>query len=207
MSACENNNKPLSIQHPVCMLVFIFVDKKYYFWTKLTGINEFYFKDVFMALPLYLTIAILVIHWLFYIRKPLNFLRNSILYMVTVFIATNSLTLVRMELHLIEKSGGHLDYLSFLLYRNLLLPAVIIIFINYYLQQESGKNKIVLFFLFAFLLVGFDWLNVFFGILKYTHWNLGFSCIVDAFYLLAALGVLKMLLYINVRESSKDENI
>lgn len=44
-----------------------------------------------MALPLYLTLAILVIQSLFYIRKPLNFLQNSILYMVTVFIATNYL--------------------------------------------------------------------------------------------------------------------
>lgn len=87
-----------------------------------------------MALPLYLTLAILVIQSLFYIRKPLNFLQNSILYMVTVFIATNYLTLVRMKFHLMEKSGGHWDYISFLLYRNLFLPAAVVIFINFYLR-------------------------------------------------------------------------
>jgi hypothetical protein len=160
-----------------------------------------------MALPLYLTIAILVIQSLFYIRKPLNFLGNSILYLVTAFIATNYLTIVRMELHLMEKSDGHLDNISFLLYRNLFLPAVVIIFITFYLRQESGKNKIILYLVFTLILVGFDWLNIFFGILKYTHWNLGFSGIVDAIYLLVALGVMKMILYINVQESNQHEGI
>lgn len=160
-----------------------------------------------MALPLYLTIAILIILYISYIRKPLDFLRNAILYMVSVFIATNYMTIVRMELHLMEKSGGHWDYISFLLYRNLLLPAVVIVFINFYLRQKSGKNKFLLYMLFTFILIGFDWLNVFFGILKYTHWNLGFSGIVDAFYLLVALGTMRMILYINVQESSNNENI
>lgn len=160
-----------------------------------------------MALPLYLTMAILVILWLFYIQKSFNFLCNSILYMVTVFLATHYLTIVRMELHLMEKAGGHLDYISFLLYRNLFLPAVVIIFINFYLRQKSAINKIGLYLLFSLVLVGFDWLNVFFGILKYTHWNMGFSGIADAFYLLAALGVMKMILHIQFQESSKNENI
>ncbi len=160
-----------------------------------------------MALPLYLTLAILVIQSLFYIRKPLNFLQNSILYMVTVFIATNYLTLVRMKFHLMEKSGGHWDYISFLLYRNLFLPAAVVIFINFYLRQASVKNKIILYLVFTFILVGFDWLNISFGILKYTHWNLGFSGIVDAIYLLAALGVMKMILTITIQENNKHEGI
>jgi len=106
-----------------------------------------------------------------------------------------------------EKSGGHWDYISFLLYRNLFLPATVVIFINFYLRQASGKNKIILYLLFTFILVGLDWLNISFGILKYTHWNLGFSGIVDAFYLLAALGVMKMILYIKVQESNTHEGI
>lgn len=112
-----------------------------------------------------------------------------------------------MKFHLMEKSGGHWDYISFLLYRNLFLPAAVVIFINFYLRQASVKNKIILYLVFTFILVGFDWLNISFGILKYTHWNLGFSGIVDAIYLLAALGVMKMILTITVQENNKHEGI
>ncbi|WP_139378321.1 hypothetical protein [Mesobacillus jeotgali] len=106
-----------------------------------------------------------------------------------------------------EKSSGHLDYVSFLLYRNILLPAVVLIFLNYYLQQQAGKYKMVLLLFCTLLLAGLDWLNNYFGILMYTRWNLLFSVVVDVVYLLIALGVLKLLLKTNIRESNRDENI
>lgn len=161
-----------------------------------------------MPFPIYLSLAILLILYLFYMRRPLNFLQNSLIYMVTVFLATNLITIVRMELHLMEKSSGNLDYLSFLLYRNLLLPVVVVIFINYYyLLKESGKNIALLLPAFLFILVGMDWFNHYFKIIKFIRWNLFYSGIVNALYLLIALGVLKMLLNINFQESNKDENL
>ncbi len=160
-----------------------------------------------MPLPIYLTIAILLILYMFFMRKPLNFLHNSIIYMVIVFFGTQFITIVRMEFHLMEKSSGHLDYVSFLLYRNILLPAVVLIFLNYYLQQQAGKYKMVLLLFCTLLLAGLDWLNNYFGILMYTRWNLLFSVVVDVVYLLIALGVLKLLLKTNIRESNRDENI
>ncbi|HAQ07808.1 MAG TPA: hypothetical protein DCR24_09895 [Bacillus bacterium] len=160
-----------------------------------------------MVLPFYLSIATLLILLLFYIRKPLSFLQNSIIYMATVFIATQYLTLIRMEFHLIEKSSGHLDYVSFLLYRNLFIPAAAIIFCNFYLRLESGESKFGLFLATTLMMIVADWLNTSFGILKYTHWNMGLSGIVDALHLLIALGVMKMTLNIPVQESQTDENI
>jgi hypothetical protein len=159
-----------------------------------------------MPLPLYLSLAILTILHLFSMRRPLNLLQNSLIYMVIVFLATMFITIVRMELHLMEKSSGNLDYLSFLLYRNLLLPAVVVIFINYYVLKESGKNIALLLPAFLVILVGMDWFNDFFGIIKFIRWNLFYSGIINALYLLIALGVLK-LLNINVQESNKDENL
>ncbi|MBT2678897.1 hypothetical protein J7E38_07765 [Bacillus sp. ISL-35] len=160
-----------------------------------------------MPLPIYLSMAIIVILYLFFMEKPLNFLQNATIYMVIVFLATLFITIVRMELHLMEKSSGHLDYISFLLYRNLLLPVVVMIFINHYLQRISGENKVFLFFFILFILVGLDWLNDYLRIIIFTRWNLFYSGIVNALYLLIALGVLKMLLNINVQESNKDENL
>lgn len=156
-----------------------------------------------MALPIYLLITILLIHLLFYIKKPLSFLQNSIVCLVAVFIATQYLTLIMMKFHLIGKSDDHWDYVAFLLYRNVFLPAVIIIFCNFFLRQSSWKNKTLLFIAALSVMVGIDWLSVKLGVISFIHWNFWFSGIVYALLLLIALGAMRLILYINVRESKQ----
>jgi hypothetical protein len=160
-----------------------------------------------MALPVYLSIAILLIHLSLYIWKPLSFLQNSLIYMTAVFIHTQFLTLIRMEFHLIEKSNGNLDYVAFLLYRNILIPSIVMIFCNFFLRHASWKNKILLFIGSVIAMVVFDWLSTKLGIISFIHWNLWFSGMIYALLLLIALGAVKIILYINDRESSKDESI
>lgn len=112
-----------------------------------------------------------------------------------------------MEFHLIEKSNGNLEYVAFLLYRNVLLPAVLIIFCNFFLLQASWKSKTFLFVAALLVMVGLDWLSVKLGVIFFINWSFWFSGMVYAVLLLIALGAMKVILFINVRESNKHEGI
>jgi hypothetical protein len=163
--------------------------------------------EVFMALSIYLTIAMLLLHFSFYIRKPLNFLQNSILFMMISVIARQYLTLLWMKFKLINMPGEHLRFISFLLYRDIFIPIAVLIFVNYYLRQKSWQSKVLLFGGTVILMMGLEYLNIYFGIIEFVRWNLLLAGIVDAIYLLIGLGITKMMLFIYLQETKNYENI
>jgi hypothetical protein len=167
---------------------------------------SFSLLEVFMALSMYLIIALMLLLFSFYIRKPLNFLQNSIVFMIISIIARQYLTLIWMKFERINLTDEHLRFMSFLLYRDLFIPITVFIFVNFYLRMRNRQSKVFLFAGILLLMMGLEYLNVFFEIIEFVHWNLFLAGIVDGIYLLIGLVTTKMMLFIKM-QGIHNENI
>lgn len=157
-----------------------------------------------MALSIYLTITILLLHVAFYIKKPLNFMENSLVFMVIAIITRQCLTLSAMEWGLFKMTEDDWLFVCLLLCRDLLTPMICVIFVNFYVR---GEYKIASFLISLAVLLGLHELAVQLGILTYIHWKFFYTILLNTGFLLAALGVLKLIYFIKIRENRQNENI
>ncbi len=157
-----------------------------------------------MALSIYLTITILLLHVAFYIKKPLNFMENSLVFMVIAIITRQCLTLSAMEWGLFKMTEDDWLFVCLLLCRDLFTPMICVIFVNFYVR---GEYKIASFLISLAVLLGLHELAVQLGILTYIHWNFFYTILLNTGFLLAALGVLKLIYFIKIRENRQNENI
>lgn len=164
-------------------------------------------KDDFMALPIFITLTILLLHIAFYMKKPFGFLVNSIVFMLISILASQYMTLMVMEFKLFKQTQDVWLFICLLIFRQVFIPVISLIFINYFVLLESVKRKILLFIGAVTIMIFINYLMVTFSILEFRNWNMMAESIIDAAYLTIALVVAKFLHYIYLRESRRNESV
>lgn len=160
-----------------------------------------------MALSIYISLTIVLLHFAYYIRKPLNFLQNSLIFMVMAIITRQCLTILGLEWKLYKLTEDDWLFVCLLLCREILTPMVTVIFCNYYLRCDSWFSKLGTFVICLTALLGLNYMAVRFGIITYTRWNFGFTALLNTLFLLAALGLMKLTLFIPMWEKRQNESI
>lgn len=160
-----------------------------------------------MALSIYISITIVLLHFAYHIKKPLNFLQNSIVFMVIAIITRQCLTIMAMEWKLYKLTEDYWLFICLLLCRDILTPMVTVIFSNFYLRSVYWLSKLAIFMISLSTLLGLNYLAVHFGIITYVKWNIGYTLLMNAVFLLAALGLMKLTIFIQMWENRKNESI
>lgn len=118
---------------------------------------------------------------------------------IWLFISTlnqNILDIMISNLELLEITKSQQMFWSSFFNRYLLIPLLVILFVNFYSISKSTINKIFLFFISLLLLTTIDQLVMWVGILKYHRWVTWWSIIGWLCILLATLGCRKILHYL-----------
>jgi hypothetical protein len=159
-----------------------------------------------LILSVLLTATILIALIFFLWEKKLSFLENAIVFMVIAIITRNYNTIMAMVLHLFKNTESHQLFVGLLLHREIILPLLVLLFINAVLSFDSWKQRAALFLLIMVTLVGLDLFLVHFKIIRYIKWNVYFACFVNLSYLCIGLGLTFLLNYLKKQEFVKHDN-
>jgi hypothetical protein len=158
-----------------------------------------------MALPVSITLTIIISHFFFVQKKKLSFLQNSIVFMVISIMTKNYMTIMTMQLKMLKNTEDHFLFLFFLLQREIIIPLLVLIFINTYLLSSCWKRKTFLFIGVLASMQAVEYLSVHFKVVEYVKWNFIFAVIVNVAYLLMGLGLAKIVLFLKQWENRQHD--
>ncbi|MGO4886263.1 hypothetical protein ACJ2A9_00765 [Anaerobacillus sp. MEB173] len=153
-----------------------------------------------MTLPLFITIAFLIAYLTFFMKKKMTFLHNAILYMVMAIVTKNYMTIMYMELRVIKHTEDPMLALSLLIMREMILPLLVVMYINLRIPDTSWQREILLFATIVGLLQIMTGLSSYLGIVEFIKWNMYYALLVNISYVLIGLGINKSLLAISILE-------
>lgn len=160
-----------------------------------------------IGLPITLLITLLIWHFYFYQTKTFTFLENSIIYMVITILATNVITLLSLNFKLINTTDNPLLFPAVLLYRDVIIPLLVLIISNVCFTGFSLRVKFINFIITFACLHGIEILLVLFDVFEFNKWNFFLSGIINTTYLLCGLGIAKIVLFISKRSLSNDNGL
>ncbi|MGM0854228.1 MAG: hypothetical protein ACQEWI_16735 [Bacillota bacterium] len=103
-----------------------------------------------MSLPFFISILIILIYIVIFMRKKLSFTSNSIQFMVLSIISTNYITIMTNKLEWLRASEDVTQFISLLINRECILPLVGIVMVNGYLNYGNKTHRFLLFVSEAF---------------------------------------------------------
>jgi hypothetical protein len=160
-----------------------------------------------MALSIYITITILLLHFAYHVKKPLNFLQNALVFMVIAIITRQCVTIFALEWKLFKMSEDDWLFVCLLLCRDVLTPMVTVLLVNYYVRAKTPLYKTAVFLISLGAMLSMHELAVQFHILTYMKWNFFYTILLNAGFLLSALGVLKLVSFIQTLENTQNESL
>lgn len=160
-----------------------------------------------MALSIYLSISILLLHFTYHVEKPLNFLQNAVIFMVGAIFTRQCLTLLALEWGMYKMTTDDWLFLCLILCRDLLTPITIMLFANYYVRSETWISKVAAFAGSLVVLLAFHELAVYFELITYSKWNFFYTTLLNAGFLFSAIAVLKVISTIQSLENRKNESL
>ncbi|RIW37388.1 hypothetical protein D3H55_04970 [Bacillus salacetis] len=159
------------------------------------------------VLPLMTFLFLTVLLFFFFQRKSFSFVENSILFILFTILITNVTTILTLNLDLIRRTDNPFLFPAYLLYRNGILPLLLLIFINMVHSGFSLTVKIVNAVLIFIGLNGLAVLLVSTRMMTFIDWNYAETAALNAVYLLAGLGFGKLAFLISQRSPKHDHHL
>jgi hypothetical protein len=159
-----------------------------------------------MALSISITLTIIMLYILYFLKKKLTFLHNSIVFIIIALITKNHITIMTIELKMLKTTEDNFLFLFLLMYREVFVPLIVLIFTNSYLISSSWKKKMLLFIGTLVCMHGMDRLTIYFNVIKYVNWNFILAVFVDIAYLLIGLGLAKFVIFLKEWENRNHES-
>jgi hypothetical protein len=94
-----------------------------------------------IGLPLTTLLTISISLFYFFQRKSFTFIENSIVYMVITILTTNVITILSLNFKVIKTTENPLLFPAVLLYRDGIIPLLVLIFINIFHTSFPLKGK------------------------------------------------------------------
>lgn len=164
-------------------------------------------RDDNMGLPFLITITLIISIIFFLQKKSFSFTQNSIIFMMLTIVTTNYLTIMSLNIKWLKLTEGPFLFIGFILYRDFLIPLLVLIFINMFFNTSKMKNKIFVFILLLLGLQAVELISIRFGIIEYVKWNLFLAAIINFLYLLIGLALAKIVMFAKYKESEHDKSI
>ncbi|WP_201716266.1 hypothetical protein [Rossellomorea arthrocnemi] len=158
-----------------------------------------------MSLPFFISMLIILIYIVLFMKKRLSFTANSIQFMVLSIISTNYITIMTNKLKWMYASEDLTQFISLLINRQCILPLVGVIMVNGYLNYDKRKEKMICFLTLLFFISVLDVLHVYFHSLSYPEWSLLDTVIVNGIYLVFCIWMGRGLYYLQEKEEGRNE--
>ena len=160
-----------------------------------------------IGLPLTMLITLYCLLFFFFQRKPFSFLQNSIVFMGLTLVTTNFITILALNLDYIKTTENPLLFPSVLLYRDVIIPLLVLIFINGFRASFTIKSKILYFLIITACLNGMEALLLYFHVLEYTKWNSINAAAANCLFLIIGLWMGKMVLHVSKRSPKHESDL
>lgn len=155
-----------------------------------------------MELVLYAIISWLVITYLFTTIQKIEVIRSIIMYSIVAILTVSSFTIISLNLKLIYITEDRTKFLSLLMSRNIIIPFLIIIFVNLFYRLTSYK-KIVPIISLILLITLLEFINLKLQIYSYVQWNFALTFLINSLFVLTALILSKCINIIQLRSEHK----
>lgn len=166
-----------------------------------------YHMDQNIAIAICITLTLIIGYITFFIKKKLSFLHNSIVFMMTTILTKNIMTIRAMEFNLVKTTEDPFLFLSILIYREIMIPLLIVIFINLYLQFTWNKRVFLYITILVFMQI-MEFISLNFGVVEYIQWNMLYDLLVNSSYMIIGLGISRILIIISNGEGVlRDSNL
>jgi hypothetical protein len=140
---------------------------------------------------IYLVINISVLLLFIKLKKHLHILETLVYWMLSSYLFQNFSALCYMNFKtLIIPEQLSYEFAHFL-NRILLIPAFMVLFLNYFLIQKTYKRKLLIIIFFILILGGLEWLGHTTGVLIHVHWKIWWSFTFWLLSLLILVGFMK----------------
>ncbi|WP_264739110.1 hypothetical protein [Cytobacillus firmus] len=160
-----------------------------------------------MVLPAALVIAFYTLSFFFFIEKKLSFMQNSLVLMLISIAARNYTTILALQLKWIHITEDSILFIVFLIHREIIVPFLVLMFINIYWKTQSGVKRINVFAIFLICLLGMDLFSLTSGVITFLDWNLIKAGIGDSAFLIAGLGLSKVIMYLKQEPTNYGKGI
>jgi len=155
-----------------------------------------------MVLVLYTTISWLVGTYLITTIQKKEILRSIIIYFVFSMLSVSIFTVISLNLQLIEITKDKTKFLSLLLNRNIIMPFLILIFINSFYRLTKNK-KIISIILLMISITLLEFINIKLQIYLYVKWNFGLTILFNTLFVLITLIISQCINVIQMRSECK----
>ncbi|MGG5252363.1 hypothetical protein ACQYAD_02315 [Neobacillus sp. SM06] len=146
-----------------------------------------------MGLPFSIALTMIIGHFFYYQKKALNFLQNSILFMALTLLTTNLMTIAAMNINKLKLTDDPYLFLAFPLYRDVILPIIVLIFVNAFILSDSLKIKSTLLAAYLFSSLAIDYIHIYFGVIGYTKWQIAFPVLFHSAYIASSLFIAQII--------------
>jgi hypothetical protein len=145
-----------------------------------------------MVITLYFTLSWMMMGLLIFHRQRSKESRRDIIFLVLLTCLINTHTYLGLfeTFNWIKTTTIPKLYIAFLLFRSVFIP-LFISYLTLYLAYKSLRKQLVLVFLFCFIIIGIDIINVQSGLYTFKKWNYTFTVIYYLLYLFFVRGALQ----------------
>ncbi|MCA1320372.1 hypothetical protein LC085_10670 [Bacillus tianshenii] len=149
-------------------------------------------------------VIFLILTWFFaayflFQKKSLSLLENFFLFFFFFFINKNVLTMLSLNLKMIEYSREPHLFISFWFQRTIIGPILLLIFVNK-IMDKPFLTKIGWGLIISAVWLLLDALGIEFNIITYTDWSFGRSLLLSTIYLTTAFVIASAYRYLIQRE-------
>ncbi|MCA1058548.1 hypothetical protein LCL96_06355 [Rossellomorea aquimaris] len=156
-----------------------------------------------MSLPFFISVLIILIYIVLFMKKKLSFTANAIQFLVLSIISTNYITILTYNLEWMKASEDVIQFISLLINRECILPLVGVIMANGNLYYVKRRDKVICFLCLLFFISVLDVLHVYFHSLSYPEWSLLNTVIINGVYLLICIWMGKGLYHLMKKEEGR----
>lgn len=139
-----------------------------------------------LILTFYILTIWLLVNVLYFSANKTWFMVSAFVFMIVVIITRNEYTILGLNLKYILLPKRPSLFIAFVLYRSLIYPIILVLFINIFISYNKIYQKaFVMIATFSILLFA-EYIAVKIKLIQYVNWNLLYHSICIVFYLLVA---------------------
>jgi hypothetical protein len=152
-----------------------------------------------VELVLYSIISWLVATYLITTIQKKEVVRSIIIYFIFTLLTVSSFSIIGFNLQLVQVTKDRTKFLSLLMDRNIIMPFLILIFINSFYRITKYNKKIIAIIVLLLLDTLLEFIKLKLQIYSYVNWNLGLMFLFHLLFVLITLSIGKYINYIQIR--------
>ncbi|MED3623445.1 hypothetical protein P4482_13455 [Neobacillus thermocopriae] len=134
-------------------------------------------------------------------RKNLTLFEGLAIFLLSSTINQNILNIVTVNMKLIRIPKEVNEFFEAFVYRTLVIPLLVVIFLDIYTHSKTMTGKIIVIVFWIILLTSFEYIVEHLSIFHFIRWNIWYSLMEWLFVIIASLLCHRFLYYLHTKGS------